>query len=765
MSNFEQGVNRWISFIVNRPLVAILASLLISTVFLAGLPYFDLNSSPRDYLGKEMPLVKHLTALEDEYVEDTNILLMIRPKQGDIFNRNVLSVVEELTGAAWKLPYSRRVDSLSNFQYTYAEEDDLIVEDLVTDAAGLTEQDLQHIRNIALSEPALANYLVANDGGATGINILFNIDLGKSEQTDEVYSVLNRIKDEVQSQHPDIEIYETGYLSLSYHWRQGAIEDQEKVVIPAVALIFLGLIYFLGNIRAALAIAITGVLSVVISLGMLGLFRLLLTPSSILSCLMILVLGLADGIHIVKNVRRYLAAGSSTKEAIIEALAVNLTPIFLTSITTAIGFLTFNFTGYAGIRILGNFVAFGVMVAFLLSISLLPAMLCFCNLKPEVQRTENKAYTLLADFVIRFRVLILWLTIPAVLISMYLISFNEFDERITRYLKEGYVFTDHLDIIQEEMTGAAGMIYNFSSGKPGGVSNPEFIRKVDDFARWAESRPKVRHVSTYTDTLKRLNFNMHGDDRNYYRLPESEELAAQYLLLYELSLPYGLGLTNQINLDKSATRVVLTTDDLSLNESKALVAINKQWLAEHAPEFDSFANSSTMSSLMMADESIQINVFSGVVALVIIGVILLFTFRSFNAGLICVICVVSPMLATYGVWGITKGIIDLPTSLTVCMVIGLSVDFSVHFVSKFVYARRKLNRSIEDSVRYSFMVVSGPIATSTVVLGGGFLILSLSQLTFNVVLGEVMAMCILFSAIATFLLVPSILLSGKLKIA
>ena len=474
---------------------------------------------------------------------------------------------------------------------------------------------------------------------------------------------------------------------------------------------------------------------------------------------MVLVLGLADGIHISKSARRLLSLDADYHRAIAESVLSNFTPIALTSITTAIGFLTFNFSGYDGIVVMGNFVAFGVVMAFLLSISLLPALLCFCAIKAEPQKPQHTAQATLADLVIRYHRILLLLTVPAVLISIFCINLNEVDERVTRYLKKDYVFTRHLDAIQEALTGATSMIYNFNSGQDGGVSQPEFMAKVDAFAQWAGEQPEVRHVSSYTDTMKRLNQDLHAGDERYYRLPEDQQLAAQYLLLYEMSLPYGLDLTNQINLDKSGTRVVLTTDDLSLQRANSLIGRNAGWLMENAPELDSFANSNSLSTVLIAEEAIRITVLSGVVALMIIGLILLFTFRSFYAGLLCVISVTSPILGTYGIWGVSVGVINLPAGLAVCMVIGIAVDFSVHFVSKFVHATRQLKLPVEASVRYAFELVAAPIVTSTIVLGGGFGILVFSVFEYNSVMGALTALCILMSAASAFLLVPSILLT------
>jgi uncharacterized protein len=764
MPRVEHIVRRLMAMILKQPLLISTAIVLICSLTFFGLKDFGLNPSPRDYLGKDMPLVKHLIALEQEYVEEINILLVLIPKDGTVFSPQTLAAVEQLTNEAWFLPFAKRVDSISNFQYTWAEGDELNVEDLVSNASTLTDNDIQKIRQIALHEPRLVNSLVADDGGATAVNILFDVDPGKTDDIKAVYDALIPIKDSLEEKYPNLELYESGFLSLAEHWRRAAFIDVKTIFSLSLIAIMAGLAYFFGNIRATLAVIAIAALPSIIGLGLLGILGIVLNPASILSTLMILVLGLADGIHITKSVRRLLADGMEYREAIAQAVVSNFTPIALTSVTTAIGFLTFNVSGYSGVALMGNFVAFGVMLAYLLSVTLLPALLCFCNLKPEKKSSGTSRHIQFANFVIARHKFFLLLTGPAAIICIFCIHLLEIDDRITRYLKEDYVFTRHMNTIQEELTGTTSIIYNFNSGESGGVSDPAFLRKVEAFTQWVKKDPNVRHVSSYTDTLKNLNQNLNGGDDRFYTLPENNDLAAQYLLLYEMSLPYGLDLTNLVNLDKSGTRVLITTNDMSIQTAQALVDKNRQWLEKNAPGFDPVANSNTLSGMMMAADSIIILAGSGITALIIIGLILLFTFRSFNAGLLCVISVISPILVTYGVWGITVGTMSLPAAMAICMVIGTAVDFSVHFISKFVVARRQKGASKEDSIRYAFNLVSAPILTSVVVLGGGFLILVLSTFQYNYVMGAITSLCIFFSALATFLLIPSLLMTGKFTI-
>lgn len=762
MTDFHKNaLERLFAFVIHHPVKTVLLSLLICAPFFWGLGNFKINPSPREFMGEDSALMKELTALEEEYVDDMNILLMIKPRSGDIFTNETLSAIHKITQAAWRLPSVSRVDSITNFQHLSADGDDLVVADLVEAPGELSADELSRVRDIALAEPRLVDLFVSKNGHATSINMLSNVDLTDPAYLQSVIAGLDDIVDEVAREHPDIEVYQSGYVVMTNHWTIAAGLDMQRVFVALFLIVIVGLVYFFRGVRAMAAVMLTASLSVVTGLGFLGLLGLQLNPASMLATLMVLVLGLADGIHIGKSARRLLAEGKDYQDALIEAVSSNFTPVALTSITTAIGFLSFNFgVDYEGVRIMGNYVAFGVMMAFVLSVTLLPALLCWCNLQPEKPGQTEPLHTRLADLVVRYRNGLLVIYVPLLVIGTACIGLNHIGEQITRYLRDDYIFTVHLDAVQEQLTGATTMVYNFHSASPDGVSDPEFLKKVEKFADYAKTIPEVRHVGSFTDTMKQLNKSMHGDDHDYYRLPSDRESAAQYILLYELSLPYGLDLTNAINMEKSGTRVVLTTNDMSSPRALEVVAEVETWLTRNIPEFNPAANSNTLTPLFSIAPVVEAMVINGITALLIIGTMLLFTFRSFYAGLICVITLLSPILVTYGIWGVFRGEIGLAGSLTICMVIGISVDFSVHFVSKFVYALRQLGCSVEDAVRYAYKLVTAPIVTSTVILGGGFAMLSFSIFQFNIVMGQITSLCIFLAALSALLLLPSVLLSN-----
>ena len=303
------------------------------------------------------------------------------------------------------------------------------------------------------------------------------------------------------------------------------------------------------------------------------------------------------------------------------------------------------------------------------------------------------------------------------------------------------------------------MEYSIASGAPGAVSEPAFLADVAAFAEWYEQQPETIHVNVITDTFRRLNMSMHGDDPSEYRLPESRDLAAQYLLLYEMSLPYGLDLNNQLDVDKSATRMSVATQTLSSNEVLDLDRRAQQWLAAHAPNIARAEGSGT--SLMFAylgRRNIRSMLIGATFALIGISIVLIAALRSLRLGLTSLVPNLVPGAMGFGIWGLAVGEVGLSLSVVTTMTLGIVVDDTVHFLSKYRRARSELGCAPPDAVRYAFVTVGRALLTTSVVLVAGCLVLSLSSFELNSGMGQLTALVIALALIADFFLLPPLLM-------
>lgn len=747
------------SAVVNRPKLTIFLSLLFSMAFFTGLYGFKFSASPREYQGLDHPMIQELIAMEEEYSRANTILVVFRAEDGSIFTPRTLETIKNFTDAAWQLPYAQRVDSITNFQYSDADGDDLIVADLVANPAAATAEELAKIRDVALSEPRLLGYLVSADGKTVAVNINFNTDLDDTVAIQTIEAEVDKLIGEALAESPQLKSYKSGYIAVGLGWLHALQFDLQYLFSSAFVIVFIGLYLFFRSLSASITVLGLGVVSMVASAGVVGFAEVNLQPPNAIGFLLILILALADSIHVVKTVRRLLAEGREKKEAIIDSVTFNFVPIIITSVTTAIGFLSFLGSEFAGFRVMGVYITFGVMLACVLSLTLLPAALVYCPLKPAMARNAPVNVNGVADWVFKLRWVFIILTVPAIVASTFIIADTPLDDNVIHYMQKNQQFRKDMIVIEENLTGSIEIMIELDSGEEQGVSDPAFMREVARFTDWLRAQPEIRYVSSYTDTMKRLNQNMHGDDADAYRLPDDKELAAQYLLLYELSLPYGLDLTNQINLDKSGTRVMMTVNDIPGSDLLAVSNRIKGWLKENAPHIKTTEpGGQIMTTTIMSLDTVSSMFWAALSSLGVICLILLFTFRAVLPGVLCAIMVISPLAVTFGVWSLAVGFFDAAATIALCMVVGIVVDNAVHFIDKFQVATRDKGMSPRDAVRYTFNTVSSALITNTLVLSGAYSMLFFSAFKTNSTMGMLTVLSLMLGLIGTFTLLPSLLI-------
>ncbi len=452
--------------------------------------------------------------------------------------------------------------------------------------------------------------------------------------------------------------------------------------------------------------------------------------------------------------------GHAKHEALVISLRLNMQPVFLTSLTTAIGFLSMNFSDSPPFQHLGNITASGVMMAFVLSVLFLPALMAILPVRVKPRTTRLSTWlTRYADAVVARHRMILWISIPLMLVVMLFIPRNELNDQYIEYFDKSTAFRQDTDFVLKHLTGIYQLEYGLNADESSGVSNPDYLANLEAFVTWFRAQPKVVHVNTVSDILKRLNMNLHGDDRAWYRLPDERLLAAQYLLLYEMSLPYGLDLNNQINIDKSGARVVVTLNDLTTREFIETTERAEAWLREHAPT--SMATRGSSVALMFAHlamRNIRSMLIGTTLALVLISALLILALRSVKLGLLSLLPNLAPAALTFGIWGLTVGQVNLVASVIIGMTLGIVVDDTVHFASKYLRARRIDLLSPEAAIRFAFSSVGAVLITTSIILIIGFMILTLSSFAINAGMGQLSALTIALALLTDFTAFPALLL-------
>ena len=752
-------LDRYIAAILHRRWLVVVLATLVMLVMTAGARFITVSNDYRILFGEDNPQLLAFDALENTYSASDSALIAIASREGSVFTRETLGAIEELTEAAWRTPYSTRVDSLTNYSHSEAFGDELVVAPLVDNARSLGDADLARIKKIALNAVDIAGRLVSHDGRVAGLAINFILPENLDQAVVEITDYLNDRLDQARASHPDMRYYLTGDVVMHRAFAD-VTQEEMKTLVPIVFLLIVGLAVIL--LRSVLGtVAIVAVLLFVVNstMGFAGWSGMVLSPTNSGVPIIVMVIAIADSIHIVTSVLLGMRRGLDRNAAIVESIRINTWPVFLTSVTTAIGFLSLNASDSPPFHVLGNLVAFGVFCAFGYTMTFLPALLSILPLRAPRVRSEGTAFfDRFADFVIARRTFLLWSFTLVVVGLVTGIPRIELGDNLKQFFDERYQVRRDTDFVIENLTGFDKLEYSLKAGREGDITDPDYLRKVEAFAEWYRQQPEVTHVQAFSDIMKRLNKNMHGDDPAFYRLPEDQELAAQYLLLYEFSLPFGSDLNDRIDVAKSATRMTVVLKNATSRDLRELDKRAQIWLRANAPAFAQEASGLSVIMAYMTQQNIESMLGSTIFAMALISFILVGVFKSVRIGLLSLLPNFIPAIMSFGLWGHLVGRLGIVSSVVVVVVFGIVVDDTIHFLSKYLKARRE-GLPAPEAVRSAFHTVGHALWTTTAVLSAGFLVFVMSGFELSWVLGLMVTITIVFAIAADFLLLPPLLMA------
>ena len=747
---------------VYRPVTTLLLCLavIIAASWGAGLLVFKGDS--RVFFAPDNPQLQAFDQMEAVYAKSDNVAFLIVPENGDIFTKENLALIHDLTERAWQIPYASRVDSLSNYQHSFANGDELVVGDLVPDPSVLDQPALEQLRTLSLNEPLLVKRLISTQGHVSLINVtLQKQGVDPEQELTDISQYARSLQQELQQRYPDVGIHLTGLLMMDVAFVEAALEDNEVLVPLMFVVVFLAIGLLLKTVTGSVAALVIAVAAITVTLGVAGWLGIYLTPPSAAAPIMILTIVVADCVHILSGMFHEMRQGVTRHQALYNSIKHNFKPIFLTSATTALGFLSMNFSDVPPFQDLGNMVAFGVMAAFVLSVTLFPALLALLPVRVSTQ-ADYQGSPLMAGisrFVLAHHRRLLPGSVVVMAAMLLFITQNELNDKYVEFFDQSVPFRAATELMEQELSGVDSLEFSIETGIAGGIHNPKTIASIADFSDWLRTQPEVDHVNTITDIFKRLNKNMHGDDPAWYKLPDSEELAAQYLLLYEMSLPMGLDLNNQVNVDKSASRIIVTLKNLPTYQLLEFEQRASDWFANQYPNLQLNAASISLMFAHVSKKNIDSMLFGSVIALILISPILGLALRSAKYGVLSLLPNLLPAGIAFGVWGLLSGEVGLGLSVVIGTTLGIVVDDTVHFINKYLYARRQRQMSPQGAIQYTFQSVGPALWLTSFILIAGFLIMALSTYRVNAEMGLMTAMTIAIALIVDFLFLPSLLLA------
>lgn len=740
----------------------LVVSLALTVTLALGMGRLGFNPDYRAFFDSGNPQLAAFEHMQRVYTKSDSVLFALQPAEGGTLTEHWLDVLRDTTRKAWMIPHSVRVDSIANYQHTVADADHLMIGDLVRQAPG-SAAEVERIRRIVMDEPSLLGHLISRDGRTAGVLVTLHPPDGDPMAVAAITAHAERIAADLRAQHPTLRVALTGLAPISNAYPQAAQRDI-AVLVPAMALAIVVLLAVtMRTASGVVGTSATIVLSSLTALGFAGWTGILLTPPATMAPLVVLTVAVADCLHLLSGVRQIMATGIPRRQAAEASLAENLPAITITSVTTAIGLLGLNFAAAPPYRDLGNMAAVGVLVAWTLAITFLPAWAAIVPMRAAAaSKRRPSPWRGLAPFIGRHANALFLSGLVLAGLGIPIALRLEIDDRIVEYFDESMPIRIDSDFVLDHLTGIYQLEFSVDSGQPGGIADPDYLARLDAFTLWLRGQPEVAAVSSFTDSIKNMNRALHGDDPAARVLPGSREQAAQYVLLYEYSLPYGLTLNSRVNLDKSATRLVASLGRLSTRQIIAVKERAETWLAAHGLARSTEGTGVAVMFAYLSHHNIHSMLTGTVVTLGLVLVAMLVFLADFRLGAVSLLPNLIPVILAFAVWGVIVGEVGTAASMVTVVALGLIVDPTAHILRRYRHAR---DGGAEPMVALgdTLAAVAPPIVISSLVLVAGFLVLSFSPFKMNADLGLLSALMILLGMVFDLLFLPaSILVFNRL---
>ncbi|MDD4082246.1 MAG: MMPL family transporter [Sphaerochaetaceae bacterium] len=749
--------------ILKRPMLTILVVLVVSIGF-----FFIMEENTRmetdldEYMPESNPAFVYSNQAEDWFNIRDGIVIAIQNKNG-IYNSSTLSKIKNLTKDLQKMEGIEKSDvtSLYTADNIIGSEYGLEVEPFYTKVPE-SEEDLINLKAAVQNNDMIANRLISEDETVA----LIMVEISDDVFTDEFYQKIN---DLTYSYEGDETLYVAGRPIVEGTLAALAPADMAKMIPIVILVIILVLYLLMKSVRATFMTLMVVLFSVLWTFGLMAAVDIPIYAVSTMIPVMLIAIGVADGIHIINYLRQYKSNNPNAKDD--EALSITLKnlwkPVVMTSVTTAVGFISLLTSQVYPIKYFGIFTAFGVMVAMCFSLVLLPAGLKLMGL-PKWKKSKrtttkissfSKSYSML---LIRHKYIFYFLTVLILVFSLWGITkvwidssfISQFDKNTDIVLSDNF--------INNNFGGTSTLNVILDASEEGTFKNPEVLILAETMQNDLEnSLNKVGNSFALTDYLKRMNMVMNADNPSFNTIPQTREMIAQYLLLYEMSGdPDNLLKVVDYNY-KKANMTFQLKDDTSQTITSAINLIEK-----YIPDFEKLGISvnyagSGYRGLVFSNLILEGQILSIFLSLLIVVILLSFMFSSLRIGLIASVPIVTTAFISFGIMGLLNIPLSTTTALLSSIAIGIGIDYAVHFIE--TYKLNSVKTTTKELTLEKTMSYSGKaILYNAIVVIAGFLVLLFSLFPLNRTLGALVSLNMFTSFIGTLTIMAVLLYQSNI---
>lgn len=749
------------------------------------------DTATESMLHKSDPSLMKYNEFRDQFGRSEIVALLV--ESPDIFNRNFLKKLQTFQDALeTETPHLKKITSLVNVRNTWGEGDTLYVDSLISD---VENDDTELLKQRALSNPFYYNYVLSTDKKSTALIVetvasvldepeIRNTgesdmdDFGDSSVMDTGGSTHYITADEKADVNAAIfrvmEDFQTEDFRITYSGGQVVVDVFNKAtgndttrLVKIMVLVITGFLFLLFRRLSGVIIPIVIVASA--TLTTLGLMGVTATPISVMTNILpafLVSVGIADAVHVLAIFYRRFQNGDSKEDAICYAMGHSGLAIFMTSVTTAAGLLSFTIAEIATISDLGIFASAGVIMAFIYTIILLPALIAISPIKRKPQTKIKKPSERMDAFLLFFGKIsighpykIIGVCVVLFVISLYYIFQLHFSSFILTYFPKDHPSKIDLQHMESHLGGSISFEVLVDTKKENGIHDPAILKSIETITPQLEAikndRIHVGKVISIVDIVKETNQALHENKPEFYSIPDDKTTISQELLLFENSGSDDLEKITDSMFSK--TRISLKTkwSDSVIYET-FVETLYEMFRAEFGDRAEITVTGLAALLARTISAALQSMAKSYVIALVVITILMLLLVGDFRLGMLSMCPNLLPIFMVMGLISACGINLDINTLFIGSIAIGLVVDDTIHFMYNF---RKYLDEtgSPEQAIRETFLGTGRALLITTIVLSMNFFVLMTATLNHSIKFGFFTGLAILFALMSDFFLAPALL--------
>ncbi len=753
-------MKRLIRFSIDHPWLVYGATILITIILLLQFPRIKVDTDPENMLPFDEPVrVAHRDTKSLFSLYDMIVVGVVDDSSRGVFTADTLRRIARITDEILKIDgvIARDVISPTTTDDIQVKDGALNIDRLLLDLPR-SDEDALKVRDAALDNPILRNMLVSEDGKAIALYIPI-------ESKDQSYRISQEIRGIIERYGGSERYYITGLPVAEDTFGVEMFKEMATSAPLAGLVIFILMYLFFRSFTLIVSPMIVAILTVIWTMGLLiGLGFTVHIMSSMIP-IFLMPIAVVDSIHLLSDFYERYSRGKGRRGTLIEVMDELFKPMLFTSLTTAVGFASLALTPIPPVQVFGLFVATGILIAWVLTITIIPAYVALVperTLKGFGREHERigfldrliKGY---GSFVIAKKGWILSISLLLFLLSFAGIWKIRINDNPVKWFKEGHPIRV-ADRVLNAHFGGSYMAYLVMDGLDAdAMKDPSMLRYIEGLQRYLEGMDVVGKTTSIVDVVRKIGYELHDEDRRYDRVPEKRETIAQYLFLYEMSGD-PQDLYHLVDYDYRKVNIWVQLKSGDNRDMTAVVEAVKGYMERNPPPraVKTHWAGLTYINVVWQEKMVWGMLKSLLGSFAVVLLLMVILFRSILLGLVSMIPLTLTIALIYGLIGFVGKDYDMPVAVLSALTLGLSIDFAIHFIQR---TRQILGRkgSWEETVEEVFNEPVKAILKNMVIISIGFTPLFIAPLVPYQTVGIFMVAIMALSGIATLTILPGLL--------